>query len=177
MPFNERQFRDALGRFPTGVVIVSSVSKSGEWLGMTVSSFNSVSLVPPLVLFSIARRSLSFDAWQNVDHFAISVLSEHQEDLSNRFARSLGEKWQGLTPIIGYTGIPRLPNTLVTFECNTFNRYDGGDHEIVVARVTELHEHRTRSTGPLVVAEGRYQRLATGIVDAPAVDPALLYGW
>jgi flavin reductase (DIM6/NTAB) family NADH-FMN oxidoreductase RutF len=177
MAFTERQFRDALGRFPTGVVIVSSVAQSGEWLGITVSSFNSVSLSPPLVLFSIARHAVSFDAWRNVPRFAVGVLDEHQEELSNRFARSMGEKWKGLSPIMGSTGLPLLPNTLVTFECETFSRHDGGDHEIVIGRVVELHHSRTRSGGPLVVAEGRYQRLATGMVDAPPVDPMLLYGW
>jgi flavin reductase (DIM6/NTAB) family NADH-FMN oxidoreductase RutF len=178
MSFDDRHFRDALGQFPTGVAIVSAVAASGDWLGITVSSFNSVSLSPPLVLFNLARLAASFAAWRNVPHFAIGVLNENQEDLSNRFARPGGEKWKGMTSLIGRTGVPILAGTLATFECETYARYDGGDHEIIIGRVIELHCTKTKPSRPLVVAEGRYHRLATSSTEgAPPVDPLLLYGW
>ena len=176
MPVDELAFRDALGQFPTGVVIVSTVTDTGEWLGMTVSSFNSISLSPPLVLFSVARRALSFSAWRSADRFAISVLSEDQEELSNRFARSKGEKWEGLESTVTRTLLPLLPDSLVAFECETYCRYDGGDHEIIMGRVLEIHGGNT-DRQPLVVAKGRYQRLTGGGDPTPWGDATLLYGW
>lgn len=174
---DQRRFRDALGQFPTGVVIVSAVSPTGDWLGMTVSSFNSVSLEPPLVMFSIARRALSFDTWRAVRHFAISVLSDEQEELSNRFARSKSKKWRGLNPIITPLSLPVLPGSLVAFECETYSRCDGGDHEIILGRVVGLHWGTAFSGQPLVVAKSKYHRLAAASADAPLGEAALLYGW
>jgi flavin reductase (DIM6/NTAB) family NADH-FMN oxidoreductase RutF len=106
--FDERLYRDALGRFPTGVVVVSTIGNCGEWLGITVSSFNSVSLTPPLVLFSISRHAISFQAWRKVDRFVINVLNEDQEELSNRFAQSKGEKWNGINRMTTRSGLPMI---------------------------------------------------------------------
>ncbi len=106
MPLEPRRLRDALGQFPTGVVVATAISPAGERLGMTMSSFNSVSLDPPLVLFSVHRLALSFSAWQKIEHYAINVLNEDQEELSNRFARAKGDKWEGLAPLFGKTGVP-----------------------------------------------------------------------
>src|SRR5215469_14150349 len=87
MTFTERSFRDALGLFPTGVAVVTTVTTDGARIGATVSSFNSVSLSPPLVLFSIARTSRSFAAWTTADTYAVNLLHEHQHAFSTRFAR------------------------------------------------------------------------------------------
>src|SRR5213076_2181649 len=106
--FNERAFRDALGVFPTGVAVVTAFSDAGERLGLTVSSFNSVSLLPPLVLFSVSRAAYGFAAWQRVDRYAVNILNEDQEIMSNRFARALGEKWEGVSVLPGETGVPVL---------------------------------------------------------------------
>ena len=89
MTFTERTFRDALGLFPTGVAVVTAVTKDGTRIGATISSFNSVSLSPPLVLFSIARTSRSFAAWTDANTYAVNLLHEHQHAISTRFARSL----------------------------------------------------------------------------------------
>ena len=86
MSFEERQFRDALGAFPTGVAVVTGVTGTSERVGMTVSSFNSVSISPPLILFSIARQAHSYYAWTGMRSYAVNILSQQQEEISNRFA-------------------------------------------------------------------------------------------
>ena len=90
MTLDTRRFRNALAQFATGVTIVTTITPEGERLGMTISSFNSLSLDPPLVLFSIVRNANSFTGWQKAERYAINVLNEDQEDLSNRFARARG---------------------------------------------------------------------------------------
>jgi flavin reductase (DIM6/NTAB) family NADH-FMN oxidoreductase RutF len=176
MSIDQRRLRDALGQFPTGVTVVTAVAANGERLGMTVSSFNAVSLAPPLVLFSVLRRAHSFTAWQAVSHYAIHVLNGEQEPLSNRFARPTGEKWIGLTPRVGISGTPLLPNALVVFECQAYDRHDGGDHEIFVGQVIALHESPAAHGQPLVFFNGRYRQLARAAHAAPD-DAVLLHGW
>lgn len=177
MSFDERRFRDALGAFPTGVAIVTAVTGAGLRLGMTVSSFNSVSLAPPLVLFSVARRAHSFAAWGEVRRYAINVLSQDQEELSNRFARPLGEKWAGVTVFDGETGAPVLANALAVFECETHARHDGGDHEIFVGRVLSFRTSPHRQDLPLLFYGGRYRRLDARFQDAPPHDVSIFEGW
>lgn len=159
MSFDNRHFRDALGQFPTGVAIITTQAAEGVRLGMTVSSFNSLSLDPPLVLFSIYRNALSFAAWQQSTHFAVNVLSTMQEELSNRFARAKGDKWAGIHTTVGQSGVPILPDVVVTFECEAFGRHDGGDHEIFVGRVIALHENAACHGHSLVFYGGQYRRL------------------
>ncbi|MGA8591900.1 MAG: flavin reductase family protein, partial [Pseudolabrys sp.] len=118
---DSRRVRDALGQLPTGVTIIRTVTTGGDRLGMTISSFNSLSLEPPLVLFSIWREANSFVAWQQVERHAINVLSEDREELSNKFARAKGEKWIGQTVLSGETGLPLLPNAVLTFECEAYD--------------------------------------------------------
>ncbi len=85
---NSRQFRNALGQFPTGVVVATARTEAGQLVGMTMSSFNSVSLDPPLVLFSVLRQARGFPVWQTIERYAINVLNEEQEQVSNQFARA-----------------------------------------------------------------------------------------
>lgn len=178
MPLDSRRFRDALGQFPTGVAIVTAVTPAGERLGMTVSSFNSVSLDPPLVLFSVHRQANSFAAWQQVTGYAIHVLNEEQEELSNRFARAKGDKWIGLSPVVGTAGAPLLPNALATFECEAHARYNGGDHEIFLGHVVALRDNPGRRGRPLVFFDGRYRQLATaGSAHTPPSEAVYLHGW
>lgn len=122
---DSRRVRDALGQLPTDVTIITTVTTGGDRLGMTISSFYSLSLEPPLVLFSIWREANSFVAWQQTERYAINVLSEDQEELSNKFARAKGEKWIGQTVLSGKTGLPLLPNAVLTFECEAYDRYEG----------------------------------------------------
>jgi flavin reductase (DIM6/NTAB) family NADH-FMN oxidoreductase RutF len=176
MELSQSRFRAALGRFPTGVA-VATASLGGERLGLTISSFNSVSLSPPLVLFSVARSALSFSAWQQVEHFAINVLEENQHEVSTRFAKAGASKWDGMSVIEGKTRAPLIANALVSFECAAYARHEGGDHEILVGRVLAVRLRDTAEARPLVFHCGRYRRLD----DAPAPgDPAdflFLHGW
>jgi flavin reductase (DIM6/NTAB) family NADH-FMN oxidoreductase RutF len=175
--FNERQFRDALGAFATGVAVITGQSDRGERLGMTVSSFNSVSISPPLVLFSVARRAHSFAAWTKMRSYAINILSQQQEDISNRFARPLGDKWSDLIVLDGKTGLPILPNALAVFECEAYARYNGGDHEIFVGRVLTLRVNPHKQEEPLVFFGGRYRRLDAGFRDPLPRDASIFEGW
>jgi flavin reductase (DIM6/NTAB) family NADH-FMN oxidoreductase RutF len=172
-----RRFRDALAQFPTGVTIITAMTNAGERLGMTISSFNSLSLDPPLVLFSILREAHSFAAWQQAERYAINVLNEDQEELSNKFSRPKGEKWIGQTVLSGKTGVPLLPNAVIAFECEAYGRHDGGDHEIFVARVVELHENLGKRGRPLVFFGGQYRRLVAGEAHTPPEEANYLQGW
>ena len=177
MLHDDRGLRNAFGQYPTGVAIITTVTGAGERLGMTISSFGSLSLDPPLILFSIYRRANSFSAWQQAKAYAVNILHEAQEELSNRFATAKGEKWAGLTTRAGKTGVPLLPNAVVTLECEPYGRYDGGDHEIFVGRVVEVHENMARRGHPLVFSGGRYRQLVVGGAHVPPDEVNLLYGW
>jgi flavin reductase (DIM6/NTAB) family NADH-FMN oxidoreductase RutF len=173
-----RKSRNALARFLTGVVVATARTQAGDLVGMTMSSFNSVSLDPPLVLFSIHRKAQSFTAWQSITRYAVNVLNEEQEQVSNQFARPSGNKWEGLTILTGRNGAPTLLNAGVVFECESYARYDGGDHEIFVGRVEALHEHAFTCQRPLVFFEGRYRQLASAAsTHIPPPEAELLHGW
>ena len=177
MPFLPADFRKALGLFPTGVAIVSARHGSGQLLGMTVSSFNSVSLDPPLVLFSVARSAQSFDSWMSVETFGVSVLARNQDDLSSRFARGGGDKWALVRPVFGEHDIPLMPGALAAFECQRFAIYDGGDHEIFVGRVLSLRALTAANVEPLVFFGGRYCGIAHPNATPNEIDGMLLHGW
>jgi len=175
---DSRQFRNALGQFPTGVVVATARTAAGQLVGMTLSSFNSVSLDPPLILFGVLRQAHSFAVWQGIDRYAINVLNEEQTQVSNQFARPRGDKWEGISPLTGDTGVPMLPNAAVVFECEAHARFDGGDHEIFVARVAAMHEHSVNRGRPLVFFEGRYRQLASAAnAQTPPHEAVFLHGW
>ena len=170
--FDTRAFRQALGQFPTGVCIVTATVE-GERLGMTVSSFNSLSLMPPLVLFSIDRRAASLPLWERAEAYAVNVLAENQKDLSNRFARSLTNKWEAISHAEGLSAAPILPGAIAIFECEAFARHDGGDHLLLVAKVKRFHVNEDR--WPLVFGKGRYAALAPSELPAPLWPLAIHY--
>ena len=147
------EYRRALGCFATGVAVVTALDADSKRVGMTISSFNSVSLDPPLVLWSIATNSLSYDVFMNVEYFAVNVLAVHQEELSSRFARSGADKFAGLDCREGLGGVPILPEYAACFECNTEHRYDGGDHKIIVGRVLRVED---RESDPLIFYRGHF---------------------
>ena len=154
-----RTFRDALGMFATGVTIVAAAGEDGEPVGMTVSSFNSVSLDPPLVLFSVDRGALSLPMLRRAPGYAISVLSAEQAELSRRFAATGAEKWAGLELEIGYGGAPLIPDAIAVFECRPYAVYDGGDHEIFVGEVVAYRSGH--AAAPLVFFGGAYRSLGS----------------
>ena len=157
MSFDPRSFRQALGCFATGITVVTSVGLDGEYLGFTANSFNSVSLDPPLVLFSLDRGAYSLKAFEAAGVFAINILREDQEAVSIAFARALSSKWDGVRTEIWQTGSPILVDALASFDCETISMHDGGDHVIFVGRVLRL---RAGADGrPLLYFRGAYRQI------------------
>ncbi len=152
-----RVLRNALGQFATGVVIVTAAAGTGA-VGMTMSSFNAVSLDPPLVLFSVDKRAHSLPALRAARGFAVNILGVDQQALSDRFARAGEDKWHDVTHVPGLHGAPLIAGALAQFECAPFARHEGGDHEVFIARVLRF----TASGGgrPLLFFGGRYHGLA-----------------
>lgn len=148
-----RQLRNALGHFATGVTIVTTLDAEREPVGVTVNSFSSVSLEPPLVLWSLARKSWSLPAFENAEHFAIHVLGSDQQDLSDRFARASSDKFGAVETRPGLGDVPLLNGCAAVFECTTEHRYDGGDHIILVGRVQAFS---VCDKAPLLFYRGRY---------------------
>lgn len=134
-------FRNALGQFATGVTVVTTTDAAGKPVGVTASSFNSVSLDPPLVLWSLAKTSGSMPAFQNSGGFNVHVLASHQQDLSNQFARPSENKFAGVDWKNCEDGFPALPEYAAMFRCKTHFQYEGGDHIIFVGEVTDYQSH------------------------------------
>lgn len=167
--FSERTLRNALGSFATGVTIVTTKLESGQSLGLTVSSFNAVSLTPPLVLFSVGNKALGFSAWRNAKRYVINVLSEDQRELSNRFGRPSGDKWAGL-PVEEVEGGFIFDGALMAFECEAYQQYEGGDHQIMLGRVEAFHDFEHESGKPLIFYRGKYNRVEQGTSIVPSQD-------
>lgn len=149
-----------MGCFATGVTIVTAVSPTGERLGFTANSFNSVSIDPPMVLFSLAKHAFSLKGFMASDQFAVNVLAEAQVELSKTFATSLTDKWADVDFETWDSGCPIINGAIASFECATRFRYDGGDHVIFVGEVTRL---KTASdAAPLVFFRGAYRDLGDG---------------
>jgi len=151
--FDPMEFRKALGTFATGVTIITTRADDGTPLGLTVNSFNSVSLDPPLVLWSLANNSNSLDAFRNAQHWAVHVLATDQEELSGRFARRGIDKFAGLETEVGVGGTPLLMGCAARFECRTASQYQGGDHLIFIGEVLAF---KRDETAPLVFHGGKY---------------------
>ena len=151
--FDSAELRCALSCFATGVAVATTMDADGAPVGITISSFNSVSLDPPLVLWSIARESYSYDAFVNAEHFAVNVLRLEQQELSAHFAQRCAEKFGGIETREGLHGVPLLSDYAACFECRTEHRYEGGDHTILVGRVLRLDK---READPLVIYRGQF---------------------
>jgi flavin reductase (DIM6/NTAB) family NADH-FMN oxidoreductase RutF len=154
-PERSREFRDALGRFATGITVVTTMTEHGPQ-AITANSFASVSLDPPIVLWSIGRKSKRFAAFAECSHFAIHVLGAGQRDLSQRFARS-GQGFDGLAYELGEGGVPLLEGCLSRFECRRLSGHEGGDHLIMLGAVTAAS---IGDGDPLLFFGGGYGRLA-----------------
>jgi flavin reductase (DIM6/NTAB) family NADH-FMN oxidoreductase RutF len=152
-----REFRRALGNFATGIAVVTTSSLESGMVGITANSFNSVSLDPPLVLFSLDRRAYSLPAFHTAGHFAINLLRDNQRHLSQIFATALIDKWENVSYELWNTGCPILSDGLANFECKTQHIYDGGDHLIFVGRVDKLRYDPAGA--PLLYFRGAYHRL------------------
>ncbi len=133
--FSSQEFRAALGMFATGVTIVTARTTHGTVIGLTANSFNSVSLDPPLVLWSLAQAAASLPAFRGGSHYAINVLAADQKLLAQRFAAKGADRWAGVSFTEGMGGAPLLTGAAATFECFNRSRYDEGDHVIFVGEV------------------------------------------
>jgi flavin reductase (DIM6/NTAB) family NADH-FMN oxidoreductase RutF len=133
--FSSQEFRAALGMFATGVTIVTARTGDGQVIGLTANSFNSVSLDPPLVLWSLARAAASLPSFSAGSHYAINVLAADQKSLAERFALKGADRWAGVNFTEGIAGSPLLTGAAATFECFNRSRYEEGDHVIFVGEV------------------------------------------
>ncbi|WP_231562375.1 enoyl-CoA hydratase-related protein [Sphingomonas sp. 35-24ZXX] len=166
--FDPRTYRDALGQFATGVTIVTTRDSDGKAVGVTANSFNSVSLDPPLVLWSLARSARSMAAFEQSGQFAVHILASDQDALSNRFASRIEDKFAGLD--IGEDGPPRIEGCSARLVCSTRHLYEGGDHVIMVGEVVD---YESDGKPPLLFHGGTYaDRIAR---EAQSASPPVLY--
>lgn len=151
-----RALRDALSRFATGVVVVTTHPAGYNPIGLTVNSFASVSLDPPLVLWSLGRDSDTGSPFLASDHFAVNILRADQESLSSRLSTRGNHNLHEGEYVTWETGAPILENTLAQFDCEIVDRLDGGDHVIFLGRVVRLASHAGE---PLLFSQGKYGEL------------------
>lgn len=180
--FDSGDFRAALSTFATGVTIVTATENDGTPVGMTASSFNSVSMDPPLVLWSVTKTALSAPVFKASSHFAVHVLASSQVELSNRFARSGTDKFANIEFEKNANGCPVFPDCLSRFDCETWQVYEGGDHWIIVGKVLDINRQNDEG---LVFSDGSYATASPITIDSSstvdtstqqsAVDNLLLY--
>ncbi|HKU38357.1 MAG TPA: flavin reductase family protein [Polyangiales bacterium] len=154
--FDSQRFRHALGTFTTGVTIITTVDAAGADVGMTANSFNSVSLSPPLVLWSLGQSSTNFAAFLQATHFAVHILAADQAALATRFSQRGIDRFAGLARDRGPGGVAMLDGAAARFACRTVFQHPGGDHIIFVGEVLEF-EHWERE--PLVLGRGQLGRV------------------
>jgi flavin reductase (DIM6/NTAB) family NADH-FMN oxidoreductase RutF len=147
------RFRKALGAFPTGVTVVTSIGSQGEPRGFTANSFTSVSLDPPLLLVCVAKSAAGFSVFTGTHHFAINVLAEHQATVSSLFASKRPDKFAHVAWWPGTTGSPLLSDSVAWFDCTTHDRVDAGDHVILIGRVVAFDDSQAN---PLGYCRGAY---------------------
>jgi len=152
--------RRALGMFATGVTIVATRAASGEPVGLTVNSFSSVSLAPPLVLWSLAHKAASYETFAACATFSVSVLAVDQWQLAERFARSGGDKFAGVAVRDGSAGMPLIEGAAAHFVCRVAARHPGGDHDILIGEVLAC-DHGDRR--PLIYTRGQFNELGAPI--------------
>jgi flavin reductase (DIM6/NTAB) family NADH-FMN oxidoreductase RutF len=166
--FDSRDLRRVLGSFVTGVTVVTTTDDEGGFHGVTANSFSSVSLDPPLVLWSQAVKSHSHPAFFKTERFAVNILAEDQIELSNRFAKSSPEKFVGLDVDIGLGGVPLLRGCGAWLQCRVVSRVPGGDHTIYIGEVDLIGQAERK---PLVFGNGQYLRTGPHDLSGGAASP------
>ncbi|SEA14009.1 MAG: flavin reductase [Paraburkholderia sp.] len=158
--FDQDAFRRALSQFATGVTVITTRAPSGQLIGITASSFNSVSMAPPLVLWSLALRSASMPVFRDNSHYVVNVLAASQLDLCKRFATVKGDRFEGVSHAAGDSGMPVLDGALAWFECHNRSRYEEGDHVIFVGEVERCgFVDQAGEAQPLVFQNGNFHAL------------------
>lgn len=156
---DSRAFRQALGHFPTGVAIVTTRAADGRAVGLTINSFSSLSLDPPLILWSLVNHSPNLDSFERCRHFVINVLSQAQVDAALGFANpQVKDKFELASHHEGEEGVPVLDGCVATFVCENYLRHEGGDHTLFMGKVVR-HAVRTELE-PAVFHRGRFMALA-----------------
>ncbi|MEP5759000.1 MAG: flavin reductase family protein [Litoreibacter sp.] len=151
-----RELRNVLGCFATGVAIVTSIGDQGKPVGMTINSFSSVSLDPPLVLWSLGLNSPTRNAYASHPSFAINIMCSESKDVSLHFARPSDDKFANVDWTPGHDGVPVLNDALATLECTVEDRIISGDHEICIGRVVKLAQ---KEGDPLLFHRGKFAHL------------------
>lgn len=151
--FSSREFRHALGQFATGVTIITTCDAAGQPAGLTVSSFNSVSLEPALVLWSMAHSAGSLPTFLHAPHYAIHVLAAGQQALAQRFASRVPDRFAEVAWQPGAHGVPLLDGAVAVFECSNRSHYNEGDHTIFIGHVEQVHH--LPAAAPLLYHGGR----------------------
>ena len=157
MPIDDARFKLAMSHFASGVTVVTT-THGGKPYGLTVASFASLSLHPPLVVVCIEKNVRSHDAIAAAGKFAVNILSSAQADVSNRFASKSDDKFEGLTTITTPDGVPLIPGALCTIECRVHQQVPGGDHSIFIGEVLDI---ATSDGEPLVYYRSGYRQITT----------------
>ena len=152
-----RDFRSTLGSFATGVTVVTALAPDGRPIGVTISSFNSVSLDPPLILWSLSLISPNLEAFRNASNYSINILSAEQQNLSDRFASRSNDRFADIQLRSGLGGAPLIEGCCAWFECSNEAHYPGGDHLIFIGRVEGFAQGTAEA--PLIFHNGRYRQL------------------
>ena len=155
---DHQSLRRAFGNYATGIAVIGARSEDGTLVGMTVNSFSSVSLEPPLVLYCPARTLRAVEIYASARFFSASVLGAGQKRLADLFARQGESKWESIGHRIGETGVPLIPEALASFECENHAVHEAGDHLVVLGHVHVVHLRE--SADPLVFFRSRYRSLA-----------------
>lgn len=161
MEFDEREFREALGCYPTGVAIITAPDGKGGHVGITANSFASLSLDPPLVLWSLDKKAYSREAFHTAGFFGINVLSAGQVELSRHFSRRHMDKFASIEVELGEGGIALIDECVARFQCRTHTTYEAGDHIIFIGEVTSFEYDKSRP--PLAFSGGAYAQTAPHI--------------
>ena len=154
---SSNELRIVFGQYPTGVTVITALDAYDEPVGMTANSFASVSLSPPLILWSVDLAGDSHDVYTTATHFCVHLLAEDQQELANRFANREKDRFAGIDWTKGKFGSPLLPNYLCRIQCQREKVLDGGDHSIILGRVHSIET--TDEQKPLVFHQGKYKRL------------------
>ena len=152
----QQNFRHALGQYATGITIITAVDGDNTPIGMTANSFASVSLDPPLVLWSVNRASPLYAAFAATSHYAVHVLDDGQQPLSQRFSDDNIDKFEGLDIRRGINELPLLEQHIALLQCEVVDRHEAGDHLILIGRVLDIHH---APSNPLLYFSGGYRRL------------------
>ncbi len=158
MTFDARQFRDALGCFATGVSVITSINQQNEPLGVTVNSFSSVSLDPPLILFSLGHGGNHCNEFKQSGKFAVNILSGSQMHLCERFASPIEDRFSDIEYTVGENGVPVFEDSLAILECETFALQEAGDHLVFICKVTNVVAQTEEP--PLLFYKGSFPKLS-----------------